>query len=236
MLSDDTPAHGAENGQQSVPSTRQLLIEVAQREISERGYNGVSLRSIARRANVDPSLVRHYFGSKQSLLTQAVRLEIDPTTLAAEVLRGSDATVGRRTVKALLTQWDNPRTAPMSLTRLSGALNSEEVAQLTRDDFIGTFFGTITAQVSPDHPELRASLAATQLIGTALTRYLVKDPVIASCEQQDLIRILGRTIQRYFTEPLPVDATGGTQAARDGAVKARHRSHPPSEDGPPPRT
>lgn len=208
MLSDDTAAQSTGGGQPAFPSTRQLLIEVAQREISEHGYNGVSLRSIARRANVDPSLVRHYFGSKQNLLTHAVQLEIDPTSLAAEVLRGSESTIGRRTVKALLAQWDNPRTAPMSLTRLSGALNSEEVAGLTRDDFIGTFFGTITEQVSPDHPQLRASLAAAQLIGTALSRYLVKDPVLTACEQQDLVRVLGRTIQRYFTEPLPVDATG----------------------------
>ena len=213
-----------ERGQGSTPSTRQLLIEVAQREISERGFNGVSLRSIARRADVDPSLVRHYFGSKQNLLAQAVHMEIDPNALAAEVLRGSPGAIGRRTVKALLGYWDNPRTAPMSLAQISATLNSDEFAQRTKDHFIGAFLGTIADAVSPDHPRLRASLAASQLIALAFNRYLVHDTVFAALSQQELIRIIGRTVQQYLTEPLPVDATG-RDAPKNGGAKGVKRSH-----------
>jgi AcrR family transcriptional regulator len=214
----DAAATGATPDRQAPPSTRQLLIEVAQREISEHGFNGVSLRRIARGADVDPSLVRHYFGSKQNLLAHAMQMEIDPQELAAEVLRGSPGAIGRRIVKKLLGYWDDPKTAPMSLAQLSATLNSEEVAQRTKDHFILALLGTIADAVSPDHHQLRASLAASQLVGLALNRYLVNDPVFAGCSQQDLVRIMGRTVQRYLTEPLPVEATG-RDVAGPGKVK-----------------
>jgi len=209
--------HGAQPGEErphrdAPPSTRQLIIEVAQREISEHGFNGVSLRRIARGADVDPSLVRHYFGSKQNLLAHAMQMDIDPHEVAAEVLRGSPGTVGRRVVATLLGYWDDPKTAPMSLAQLSATLNSAEVAQRTKDHFLLAFLGVIADAVSPDHHQLRAELAASQLIGLVVNRHLVGDPVFAGCSQQDLVRILGHTVQRYLTEPLPIEATGRGQA------------------------
>lgn len=194
--------------QDETPSTRSVIVEVARREISERGYNGVSLRSVARRAGVDPSLVRHYFGSKNGLLIHAVRIDVDPRELAEEVLRGRPNAIGRRTAKVLLDLWDNPRTAMMSLARLSGSLSSEDVAASVRDEFIAAFFGALAEKVSPDHPRLRASLVGSQLIGLALLRYLVTDPALVECPQQELVRTLGRTVQRYLTEPLPEGVFG----------------------------
>jgi AcrR family transcriptional regulator len=191
-------AQKVKTGHDGTPSTRELLLQVTQQEISEHGFNGVSLRSIARRADVDPSLVRHYFGSKQNLLAHAVRNEIDPRELADEVLRGTP----------LLGYWDDPDTAPMLLAQLSATLNSETAARGAVEDFLLIFLGAVADAVSPDHRELRASLAASQMVALAFSRYLIKDPVLAACSQQDVVRIVGRTIQRYLTEPLPVDATG----------------------------
>jgi len=178
------------------PSTRDLLLQVTQQEISEHGFNGVSLRSIARRADVDPSLVRHYFGSKQNLLANAIRTEIDPRALADEVLRGTPRAVGRRVVKALLGYWDDPGTAPMLLAQLSATLNTETAADAAVEDFLLTFLGAVADAVSPDHQELRASLAAAQVIALAFSRHLIKDPVLAACGQQEVVRIVGRAIQR----------------------------------------
>jgi len=199
------------------PSTRDLLLQVTQQEISEHGFNGVSLRSIARRADVDPSLVRHYFGSKQNLLANAIRTEIDPRALADEVLRGTPRAVGRRVVKALLGYWDDPGTAPMLLAQLSATLNTETAADAAVEDFLLTFLGAVADAVSPDHQELRASLAAAQVIALAFSRHLIKDPVLAACGQQEVVRIVGRAIQRYLTEPLPVDATGSGSPRATGA-------------------
>lgn len=185
-----------------MPAMRQVLIEAAQQEIFDRGYHGASLRGIARRAGVDPSLVRHYFGSKEKLLLQAVQVRVDPKEFAAEILRGAPGGVGRRIVKFMLGFWEDPGSAK-SLVRLSATLNSVEIADLTKDAFVGPFFGTVARAVSPDRPELRASLAASQMFSLAFSRYLLNEPALAAASHQELIRVVGRNIQRYLTEPLP---------------------------------
>ncbi|MFE1886041.1 TetR/AcrR family transcriptional regulator [Streptomyces diastatochromogenes] len=193
------------------PSMRQSLIEAAQQEIFDRGYHGASLRGIARRAGVDPSLVRHYFGSKDKLLLQAVQVRVDPQEFAAEILRGAPTGVGRRIVKFMLDFWEDPASAK-SLVRLSATLNSAEIADLTKNAFIEPFFGTIAREVSPDRPELRASLAASQMLALAFTRYLLGDPSLAAAGHQDLVRVVGRNVQRYLTEPLPDSVLQGAAA------------------------
>lgn len=204
----DTSAAGGTPVQHTMNPTPQLLVEVARREILERGYQGASLRNIARRANVDPNLVRHYFGSKQNLLMHATRAGIDPEALAAEVLRGTPKGVARRLVKVMLALWDNPDTSLNSLVVLAASLNSTEVATFADEAFVRQFFGTIARAVSPDHHELRASLVASQMLSLAFSRHLIGDPVLAAASQQDLVRIIGRTVDRYLTEPLSLDATG----------------------------
>lgn len=205
MQTGDAAEPGTE-AQGPVPSTRQWLIEVAQREISEHGYTGVSMRSIAARANVDPSLVRHYFGSKQNLLMQAMNISLDAEELVAEALRGTPAGVGRRTVKILLNLCDDERTAARTLVGFSAPLSSPESADLGETAYLSSLFGRIAAQVSPDRQELRAAMVTAQMLALVIGRYLVHDPVLAGSSQQDLVRIIGRSVQDFLTGPLPDDA------------------------------
>jgi AcrR family transcriptional regulator len=189
---------------------RKLLIDSAQQEILERGYHGTSLRGVARRAGVDPSLVRHYFGSKDELLLQAVQVRVDPVQFAQEILRGSPSGVGRRIVRFMLGFWEDPA-SPKSLVRLVSTLSSPEIAELTKDAFVKPFFGTIAAAVSPDRPELRAVLTASQMMALGFSRYVLQEPTLARVEQQDLVRIVGRSLQQCLTGPLPVTKQGGDE-------------------------
>lgn len=184
------------------PGTRERILAVAQREISERGIDGVSIRTVARLAGVDPRLVRHYFGSRERLLLFAVQIGEDPHALARHVCEGSPRTLGRRVARALLEHWDNPRLSMPYRARLSAALTNEDIGELMLDEFATGFFGTVAKLSSPNRPELRAALAATEVVGLAMCRYLVADPVLTEAEQDDLVRILGRTIQHYLTGEL----------------------------------
>ncbi|GFJ91629.1 TetR/AcrR family transcriptional regulator [Phytohabitans rumicis] len=86
--------------------------------------------------------------------------------------------------------------------RLSASLTDQKVAEAMHDDFVAAFFGRLATEVSPDQPELRASLAASQVIGLAVSRYLVEEPTLVACSREELIRMLGRTIQHYLTADL----------------------------------
>jgi len=193
---------GQPTGAADQAAARRLILEVARGELSEHGFDGVSIRSIARRAGVDPRLVRYYYGTKQELLLRAVQVDRDPRELAAQILAGSRRTLGRRTAGALLEHWDNPRTAIPYRARLSASLTNDEAVGLLRDDFVAVFFGTLARAVSPDRAELRAALAAAHVIGLALCRYLVEDPVLRAADPDELIRQIGRAVQHCLTGDL----------------------------------
>jgi Tetracyclin repressor-like, C-terminal domain len=52
-----------------------------------------------------------------------------------------------------------------------------------------------------DHPKLRASFAASHLIGLAMLRYVVKLEPLALASHDVVASWLGPTVQRYLTDP-----------------------------------
>jgi len=183
-------------------STWRLILDVARDEVCERGIDGFSIRNIARLAGIDPRLVRHYFGSKERLLRAAVQVEGEPRQAAQQLLGGSPRTIGRRTANLLLDHWDDPRTAMPYRARLAASLTNDDIAGLMRDEFISVFFEALAEEYSPDAPKLRAVLAATEVIGIAICRYLVEEPTITECDRAELARVLGRAIQHHLTAEL----------------------------------
>ena len=65
--------------------TRSEIVDAARAAFTERGYDGASLRGIARDAGVDPSLVHHYFDGKAALFVAALDLPADPRAIKEQV-------------------------------------------------------------------------------------------------------------------------------------------------------
>jgi hypothetical protein len=79
--------------------------------------------------------------------------------------------------------------------------------------------GRVAASLDLDRPELRASLAASHLVGLAFVRYVVRLEPVASADRETLVAEVGPTIQRYFTarQPPGVRARAGRAGARPTA-------------------
>lgn len=54
-------------------STREAILEAAVQEFVERGYDGVRLEHVARRANCNKALLYRYFGDREKLFAEALR-------------------------------------------------------------------------------------------------------------------------------------------------------------------
>ena len=61
-----------------VDSSREKLFGSAERLFAERGFNGVSVRDIAKDAGVNSALVGYYFGGKQGLLSEVYTRHCTP--------------------------------------------------------------------------------------------------------------------------------------------------------------
>jgi len=56
-------------------SAREAILEAAVQEFAERGYEGVRIEHVAKRAGCNKSLVYRYFGDRENLFREALRAQ-----------------------------------------------------------------------------------------------------------------------------------------------------------------
>lgn len=182
--------------------TREAILTAARLAFGTQGYGATSARAVARAAGVDPSLVLHYFGSKDGLFEAALQLPLDPAAIVAGLLGGDLDTLGERVVRTFLGVWDGtPGQGPM-LAMLRSAVSHEDSAAMLRELLLRVILRPVAHGAGGDRPELRASLLASQIVGLALTRYVLDLEPVASASADDLVPLFGPTLQRYLTGAL----------------------------------
>nr|WP_042185925.1 TetR family transcriptional regulator [Kibdelosporangium sp. MJ126-NF4]CEL16974.1 Transcriptional regulator, TetR family [Kibdelosporangium sp. MJ126-NF4]CTQ91797.1 Transcriptional regulator, TetR family [Kibdelosporangium sp. MJ126-NF4] len=179
--------------------TKNALVEAARAVFIEQGYEGATVRAIAKRAGVDPAMVNHWFGGKEGLFGQAVlQLPVDPIVFANEISDGDVNTLGERIVHRFLTIWDS--TGGGQFSALVRSIASQEMAvQGMRDIFLKQIFMRVAAKTGADNAMFRATLVASQLIGMGMVRYVTKFEPLATNDIDTMVAAVGPTIQRYFT-------------------------------------
>lgn len=183
--------------------TRDAILVAAKQAFAERGYDNASIRQIATGAGVDPALVHHYFGTKDQLFVATMEIPVNPTEVIPKVVAGGPDGVGERLVRTFLTVWDSPAGATAAAL-LRSALSHEWSARMVREFLISQILGKIvqSLDLDPKQAQLRTTLAASQMVGLAMARYIIKVEPLASAPRETLVATIGPTIQRYLTEPL----------------------------------
>ncbi|HYT13681.1 MAG TPA: TetR family transcriptional regulator [Candidatus Nitrosopolaris sp.] len=180
--------------------TKERILAAARQDFSNVGYGGVTIRGIAAQAKVDPALVLHYFESKDGMFRAAVEFPVDPKEFIPRLLAPGLDGLGARLVKFFLETWDSPAGSPL-LGLIRSIVGNEEAAAIMREFVTREVLGRLAKALEVDHPELRASLVASQLIGLAMLRYVVKVEPLASARVDDVVAWLGPTLQLYLTDP-----------------------------------
>ncbi|MEG3636890.1 TetR/AcrR family transcriptional regulator [Micromonospora palythoicola] len=185
------------------PGTRDTILDAARAAFAERGYDASTIRAIAASAGVDPALVHHYFGTKEQLFLAAMRFPVNPGELLPKVLAGDRAALGERLVRMFVTVWDSPAGAA-GVALLRSAVSSEWTARLLREFLTTQVLRRVLDHLDVDPAEvpLRGSLVASQLVGLALMRYVIRLEPVASAPPETLIATVGPTVHRYLTGAL----------------------------------
>ncbi|SDE08261.1 TetR family transcriptional regulator [Glycomyces harbinensis] len=186
------------------PDTRAEILAAARRLFADEGYESVSMRRIAAEAGVDPSLIHHYFGSKDDLFMAAIELPLDPAPEVAAVLKDGDIEgAGGRLMHAFVKIWDGPhheKLLAVVRTSLSKPAMSFVLKQLFEHRIVKTVQEHLGDQV--DHVPVRASFIASQVFGLVVARYILKLEPLASLNEAELAESIGPTIDRYLTMPV----------------------------------
>jgi AcrR family transcriptional regulator len=162
-------------------------------------------------------MVMRYFGSKQQLFAAAADIDLrlpDLTTCPRSRL-------GETVVGHFLRRWEGHLAGPLEappgdgsppdghvdealLVLLRAAVTNETAAERMRAILQEQVAAAVAVvAVARDQPEARAGMVASQVLGLALCRYVLRLPSITELDADTLIARFGSTVQRYLTAPLP---------------------------------
>jgi AcrR family transcriptional regulator len=193
--------------------TREAILEAARGRFAEHGYDGATIRAIAADADVDPALVHHFYGSKERLFTAAMHLPVVPSEVltaafAEAAARGDSFSPGEHLVRTALSTWERPEVLGVFTALLRSALTSERAAGMFREFITDAILSPVAAVTGPRQPggtadpadaAYRAAAVASQMVGLALARYVLRLGPLASADASDLATTIGPTIDRYLT-------------------------------------
>jgi AcrR family transcriptional regulator len=194
-----TPRTGRRPG---TNSSREDILRAARRLFAERGYTGATMRGIAAEAGVDAALVVHFFGNKATLLAEAVEWPFDPAVEMPKLLVDGKRHAGRHLVQLFVRTWDEEGTRDPILTVLRASIVEPQAAEMMGQFLRRRLFAPLMEELGSDHPELRSNLAASQLIGLGLVRYVQRVEPLALAKPEDVVAWYGPTLQRYLTGKL----------------------------------
>jgi AcrR family transcriptional regulator len=156
-------------------ATAQRILDAARAEFGERGLEAATIRRIAQRANVDPSLVMQHYGSKAALFAVAIQLDdARPGEVEAHLHDVLDVRLAalppetRALVRSMLT-------APEAAEAMSAFLN-ERVVNLSR-------------AMGGEDADLRAALIVSSILGLTIARHFLKLDAFAAATDADIARV-----------------------------------------------
>ena len=181
------------------PDTRGEIVKAARESFADKGFAATSIRAVARRAGVDAALVHHYFDSKDELFIEAMAIPVDPRRIAAQIIDGPLDEIGRRIATEFLGVWESPDGQQRMKALFRSVVTSDEVARMMREGITQMIIQPVSQVLDVPDAQLRVGLVATQLVGTAIVRYLVGLEPIASIDVETLVDRLAPVLQLHLT-------------------------------------
>ena len=149
----------------------------------------------------DPALVHHYFkGGKAELFAETLMVPINPAALVARIISGDPDRLGWRVIETFLAVWDAPERRETLTALIRSSMTTDESARMLREYLGREVFGRIAAATGVADPELRGALAASQVVGMAVMRYIVKVPALAVASNEQIVALLGPVLQHHLVD------------------------------------
>jgi AcrR family transcriptional regulator len=213
MDTSDLPRH-----RQRGEATRAAILAAARERFAADGYERTTIRAIASDAGADPSLVMRYYGSKDQLFALVADVDLRLPDFGAL----ARSKLGAALVSHFLDRWEDDESL-QALMRT--AVNRPEATQTLRNVFARQIAPAISKLVADrEEAATRAGLVASQLMGIAFTRYVLRLPPVARLKREELLAWVAPTVQRYIAGP---GAAGcSARAGRAGIRNAAFRQRP----------
>jgi AcrR family transcriptional regulator len=176
-------------------ATQAAILAAARQLFAERGYDRTTIRDVAARAEIDPAMVIRYFGSKDDLFVHAADFDLKVPDIGAI----DRAKMGEMLIRHFLELWEGENRNKSLPLLLRSAASNEYAARKVREVFASQVLPALARAGATSGAASRAALVSSQLLGLAFLRYVLKLPPVVQMSHDDIVRHVGRTLQRYVT-------------------------------------
>jgi AcrR family transcriptional regulator len=178
------------NGGRRSDRTKAAILTAARERFAAHGFERTTIRGVASDAGIDPSMVMRYFGNKDQLFEAALTIDLRLPDLSAV----SAEDLPRILVRHFLTRWEGDPADDALLVLLRSAVTNERAAARIHHIFAAQVAPALAAAGGPDLAAGRAALVSAQLLGLALTRYLLRLPAVAALTPDQIEQSLAPAI------------------------------------------
>ncbi len=182
------------NGSRSI-TTRARILAAAKTLFSSKGYERTTIRAVAGAAAIHPSMVIRYFRSKERLFAAAVTFDLRLPSNIAQTPRNK---LGIALVHHFLERWEGQAAGDELPSLLRGAVTHPEARKRMVQIFEQQLEPFVKPLCSPSKSHECAALIASQMLGIAYTRYVLKLPSVVRLPRKTILRRVGATIQSYL--------------------------------------
>ncbi|MBT2468564.1 TetR family transcriptional regulator [Streptomyces sp. ISL-66] len=174
---------GRESGEGRGAQTKAAILRAARERFAAQGYERTTIRAVAADAEIDPSMVMRYFGNKEKLFDAALAVDLRLPDLSA-VPAGE---LARVLVRHFVERWEGDPADDALLVLLRSAVTNEAAAARMREVFATQVAPALGAALGPERAARAAGLVSAQLLGLALTRYLLRLPAVAALTPEGVV-------------------------------------------------
>ena len=188
---------------------REQIKRVAESQFIARGYDGTTMRSIAKGAGCDPAMVSYYFGSKQRLFRDCFDLPLDPLQQILQLWEPGLEGIADRLLDFAFTLYEERLTKDRMKALMRALITDSETTQrfrayMSENLLKGGAEVLNTLQIASGqevNEELETSFQAlieilmSMIYGVATMRYIVQLDPVASMERSELQNRLAPILQ-----------------------------------------
>jgi AcrR family transcriptional regulator len=166
------------------------VLNAARSHFARDGYDGTTIRAIAATARVDPALVMQFYGSKEGLFAAVLRDFADLDDAVHAAVKGAIVRRGERFARASLEPWEHPIRGKSLRSLVRATIGSPRT--------VGPFQVELKASLSrsgiPQRMRSRYLLAASQLLGVAIARYILEVPALVAMSTDELVKLVAPAV------------------------------------------
>lgn len=181
--------------------TKESIQKCATKLFATQGFERTTIREIAAKAEVDPALVIHHFGSKEELLIACMEIPQPPLDAALVLKVLPKSKWGYAIAKVLISQINGGRHTNQLIAMARAAASEPKAAKMIKGMYEREMLERIKS-ADIDYPEVRAGMLSSIAIGVIFFGEVVGYQGFIKASKYQQTQMLSAVIQTALTVKL----------------------------------